>query len=87
MQEFIKKYKERVHRARPMAWPASVTMRQKSCATPSARPARLKGADIAAQLAKTKDFDGVTGKISIDANRNAVKPAVILEMKNGKPIT
>jgi branched-chain amino acid transport system substrate-binding protein len=45
----------------------------------------LGGDDIAAQLAATKDFDGVTGKISIDANRNAVKPAVMLEMKDGAP--
>ena len=45
----------------------------------------VKGADIAAELAKTKDFDGVTGKITIDKDRNAVKPAVILEMKKGVP--
>jgi branched-chain amino acid transport system substrate-binding protein len=43
------------------------------------------GADIAAELAKTKDFDGVTGRISIDKDRNAVKPAVMLEMKDGVP--
>ncbi len=49
------------------------------------RSKSLSGADLAAELAKTKDFDGVTGKISIDKNRNAVKPAVMLEMKNGKP--
>ncbi|MDB5339682.1 MAG: Extracellular ligand-binding receptor [Planctomycetaceae bacterium] len=49
------------------------------------RSKSLSGADIAAELAKTKDFDGVTGKISIDKDRNAVKPAVMLEMKNGKP--
>jgi branched-chain amino acid transport system substrate-binding protein len=45
----------------------------------------LEGAAIAVELAKTKDFDGITGKISIDAERNAVKPAVMLEMKNGAP--
>ncbi len=45
----------------------------------------LEGPAIAAELAKTKDFDGITGKISIDAERNAVKPAVMLEMKNGVP--
>ena len=49
------------------------------------RASSLSGADIAAELAKTKDFDGVTGKISIDADRNAVKPAVMLEMKDGVP--
>jgi branched-chain amino acid transport system substrate-binding protein len=41
---------------------------------------------VAKELAATKDFDGVTGKISIDADRNAVKPAVILEMKDGQPV-
>ncbi len=49
------------------------------------RAKSLSGADIAAELAKTQDFDGVTGKISIDKDRNAVKPAVMLQMKNGKP--
>lgn len=32
-------------------------------------------------LAQTKDFPGVTGKITIDADRNAVKPAVVLQVK------
>lgn len=49
------------------------------------RTEKLSGAEIAAELAKTKDFEGVTGKISIDKDRNAVKPAVMLEMKDGKP--
>lgn len=35
-------------------------------------------------LAATRDFDGVTGKITIDANRNASKPAAILTIKDGK---
>lgn len=35
-------------------------------------------------LAATRDFDGVTGKITIDANRNARKAATILTIKNGK---
>jgi branched-chain amino acid transport system substrate-binding protein len=43
------------------------------------------GGDVAAALAGTKNFDGVTGRISIDKERNAVKPAVILEMKDGVP--
>ena len=36
------------------------------------------------ELAKTKDFNGVSGKISINDQRNAVKPAVILEIKGGQ---
>jgi branched-chain amino acid transport system substrate-binding protein len=35
-------------------------------------------------LATTKDFPGVTGKITINAERNAIKPAVILKIDNGK---
>jgi branched-chain amino acid transport system substrate-binding protein len=35
-------------------------------------------------LARVKDFDGVTGKITIDANRNARKSATVLTIKNGQ---
>lgn len=35
-------------------------------------------------LAETKDFSGVSGQITIDANRNAVKPAVVLKIENGQ---
>ena len=35
-------------------------------------------------LAATKDFEGVTGKTTIDANRNATKAAVIITIKDGK---
>jgi branched-chain amino acid transport system substrate-binding protein len=49
------------------------------------RAKSLGGDEIAAEMATTKNFDGVTGKISIDADRNAVKPAVMLEMKDGEP--
>jgi branched-chain amino acid transport system substrate-binding protein len=34
-------------------------------------------------IAATKDFEGATGKISIDDKRNAVKPAVIVQIKSG----
>lgn len=42
-------------------------------------PAKLRDA-----LAATKDFSGVTGKTTIDANRNATKSAVIITIKDGK---
>lgn len=35
-------------------------------------------------LAGTKEFVGVTGKTTMDANRNATKPAVIVQVKDGK---
>jgi branched-chain amino acid transport system substrate-binding protein len=45
---------------------------------------RAGGANDSAKLKdainSTKDFAGVTGKITLDAERNAVKPAVVLEL-------
>jgi len=35
-------------------------------------------------LAETKNFPGVTGEISINEQRNAVKPAVIMQIRDGK---
>jgi branched-chain amino acid transport system substrate-binding protein len=34
-------------------------------------------------ITETTDFDGVTGKISIDPSRNALKPAAVLQIKGG----
>jgi branched-chain amino acid transport system substrate-binding protein len=41
------------------------------------------GAKIRDAIAQTKDFAGVTGKITLDKDRNAVKPAVVLQVKDG----
>lgn len=46
---------------------------------PSATGPKLRDA-----IAATKDFAGVTGTINFNANRDAVKPAVILTIKDGK---
>lgn len=35
-------------------------------------------------IAQTKNFPGVTGQISIDSDRNAVKPAVVLKLQDSK---
>lgn len=42
-------------------------------------PSKLRDA-----IAATKDYQGITGKITIDANRNASKSAVIMTIQNGK---
>ena len=42
------------------------------------------GAKVRDALAATKEFDAVTGKIMMNANRDAVKSAVILQVKDGK---
>ena len=84
VQEFIKKYSER-HSQTPDGLAALGYDAARILFDAMKRTEALDGKTLAAELAKTKDFDGVTGKISIDADRNAVKPAVILEMKDGKP--
>jgi branched-chain amino acid transport system substrate-binding protein len=84
VQDFIRKYKER-HGGTPDGLAALGYDAARVLCESIGRSATLDGTAITAEIAKTKDFDGVTGKISIDAARNAVKPAVMLEMKNGEP--
>ena len=45
----------------------------------SVEPIKIRDA-----LARTDDFQGVTGRIQFDENRNPVKPAVILKFENGQ---
>jgi branched-chain amino acid transport system substrate-binding protein len=47
------------------------------------RAASLDGKTLAAAINSTKDFAGVTGRITIDAKRNAQKKAVILKIEKG----
>jgi branched-chain amino acid transport system substrate-binding protein len=47
----------------------------------SAAPDSIKMA-----LAATKDFSGVTGKMTLDQNRDAIKSAVVLEVRDGKNV-
>ncbi len=46
-----------------------------------AQPEKIKDA-----LAKVKDFTGVTGKMTIDANHNPIKAGIIIEYKDGKQV-
>ncbi len=48
------------------------------------RAGTTEPAKVNAAIAATKDFPGVTGKITLDSHRNPTKPAVMLQVKNGK---
>lgn len=48
------------------------------------RAKSLKGADLRAAIAAAKDFKGVTGSITLNEDRDAVKNIVIVERKGGK---
>ena len=41
-------------------------------------------AKVTPAIAATKDFQGLTGRITLDDHRNPTKPAVMLQVKNGK---
>lgn len=47
------------------------------------RAGSTEGAKIRDAIAATKDFHGVSGTITIDANRDASKSAVVVTIKNG----
>lgn len=48
------------------------------------RSGTSEGPALRDAIAATKDFAGVTGVITINAERNAVKPAVVLKLQDGK---
>ena len=48
------------------------------------RAGSTEGPKVRDALAATKDFDAVTGRITINASRDATKSAVILQVKGGK---
>ncbi len=49
------------------------------------RAPSLDGPTLGKAIAETKGFAGVTGAITMDANRDARKQAVILQIKGGQP--
>src|SRR5262245_6536699 len=48
------------------------------------RAGSTEGRRIRDALAATKDFAGVTGSITMDADRNPIKPAVVLRVEGGR---
>ncbi len=48
------------------------------------RAGSLEGPKVAQALAATKDFEGVSGKISMGPNHNPIKGVVIIKVENGK---
>jgi branched-chain amino acid transport system substrate-binding protein len=82
IQEFVKKYRDR-YGVVPDSLAAQAYDAARISADAMGRARDLSGAAIRDALAATKDYPAVTGVISIDANHDAVKPAVVLEIRNG----
>ncbi|MBV8781188.1 MAG: ABC transporter substrate-binding protein [Phycisphaerae bacterium] len=83
VQDFVKKYGETYNGAIPDGLAATGYDAAKLLFDAMGRAKSFSGEDIAAALAETKDFKGVTGTITIDANRNAKKSAVMLKITDG----
>ncbi|GBC95936.1 Leu/Ile/Val-binding protein [bacterium HR16] len=81
VQRFVAKFKQRFNGEVPdalaaLGYDAANILFDAIRRAGSTDPTKIRDA-----LAQTKDFPGVTGRITIDADRNAVKPAVILQIR------
>jgi branched-chain amino acid transport system substrate-binding protein len=83
IQKFVGDYKAR-YKQTPDALAALGYDAAKILVDAIGRAGSTQGAKIRDALAQTKDYLGVTGKITIDKDHNAVKPAVVLKIDNGK---
>ncbi|MDK2821544.1 MAG: branched-chain amino acid transport system substrate-binding protein [Clostridia bacterium] len=83
VQNFVKAYKEK-YGVEPDAFAALGYDAAKLIADAINRAGKADPAAIQKALEETKDFDGVTGKMSLDENHNPVKEIAIIEMVDGK---
>jgi len=85
IQDFIKRYKAR-YGAVPDSMAATGYDAAMVAGDAISRAKDMTGEAIAEAIAATKDFPGVTGVITLDKDHNAVKSAVVLEVKGGKAV-
>ena len=81
---FVAAYKKRFNGKLPDAMAALGYDSAMILADAMKRAGGTEGAKIRDALAGTKDYDAVTGKITINGKRDAEKSAVILQVKGGK---
>ncbi len=83
VQDFVKKYSEKTGKK-----PASLVAQGYDAMMILADAIRRAGSTdrqkVRDALAQTKDFDAVTGKITINEKRNAVKSGVVLQVKGSE---
>jgi branched-chain amino acid transport system substrate-binding protein len=83
IQKFVADYKGR-YNILPDALAALGYDSMKVLADAIKRAGTTENVKLRDAIAQTKNFPGVTGQITIDQDRNAVKPAVVLKLQNGK---
>jgi branched-chain amino acid transport system substrate-binding protein len=83
IQKFVADYKAR-YNILPDALAALGYDSMKVLADAIKRAGGTESVKLRDAIAATKDFPGVTGSITLDADRNAVKPAVVLKLQDQK---
>ena len=83
VREFVRKFRTRWDNETPDSTAALGYDAMMLCADVIRRAGTTDGAKLRDAIAATKDFPGVTGRISIDRERNATKSAVIMRVKDG----
>jgi branched-chain amino acid transport system substrate-binding protein len=86
IQRFAHAYRQRYGNLTPDAHAALAYDALRFLAEAIQRAEPNNGTKLRDALAETKNFVGVTGIISMDRNRNAVKPAVILKLEDARYI-
>lgn len=84
IRQFVAEYKQRYGNLLPDAHAALAFDAARLLFDAISRTGSTEGDKLRDALAQTKDFNGVTGVISMDADRNAVKPAVVLKLQDLK---
>lgn len=82
IQSFVELYKQRYQNLLPDAHAALAYDATRLLFEAIARAGSTDSGKLRDALAQTKNFAGVTGVINMDANRNAVKPAVVLKLQD-----
>jgi branched-chain amino acid transport system substrate-binding protein len=83
VKDFVSKYKAKYNNALPDAFAALGYDALKLLADAITRAGGTDSAKLRDAIGATKDFAGVTGKITLGPDRNAQKSAVILTIKEG----
>ncbi len=83
VQDFVKRYRE-AYGELPDAMGALGYDSARILADALARAGSTEGPKLRDAIAATRDFEGVTGRITIDEQRNARKDAVVLKIENGR---
>jgi branched-chain amino acid transport system substrate-binding protein len=86
IQKFVRDYRQRFGNLPPDAHAALAYDALRFLAEALRKAGTTERQKLRDALAETKNFQGVTGIISMDRDRNAVKPAVILKLEDGRYI-